>query len=62
MRGANTDTKKISREHAVVVSNSGLVTIVGGKWTTYRKMAEKVVDLALDRHRADQRTALVRAV
>ena len=33
-------TKKISREHVVVVSNSGLVTILGGKWTTYRKMAE----------------------
>ncbi len=40
VRGDDTDTKKISREHAVVVSNSGLVTIVGGKWTTYRKMAE----------------------
>ena len=33
-------TKKISREHVVVVSDSGLVTILGGKWTTYRKMAE----------------------
>jgi glycerol-3-phosphate dehydrogenase len=40
VRGDGADTKKISREHAVVVSNSGLVTIVGGKWTTYRKMAE----------------------
>ena len=40
VRGDDSDTKKISREHAVVVSNSGLVTIVGGKWTTYRKMAE----------------------
>src|SRR6266850_1297990 len=40
VRGEDADTKKISREHAVVVSNSGLVTIVGGKWTTYRKMAE----------------------
>jgi glycerol-3-phosphate dehydrogenase len=40
VRGDDADTKKISREHAVVVSNSGLVTIVGGKWTTYRKMAE----------------------
>jgi glycerol-3-phosphate dehydrogenase len=38
--GTNGETKNISREHAVVVSNSGLVTIVGGKWTTYRKMAE----------------------
>jgi glycerol-3-phosphate dehydrogenase len=34
------DSKKISREHVVFVSSSGLVTILGGKWTTYRKMAE----------------------
>ena len=37
-------TKSISREHSVLVSESGLVTIVGGKWTTYRKMAEDTVD------------------
>ena len=36
----SSDSKKISREHVVFVSNSGLVTILGGKWTTYRKMAE----------------------
>jgi len=40
------DTSEISREHAIRVSNSGLLTIAGGKWTTYRKMAEDVVDLA----------------
>ncbi|MGD2070015.1 MAG: glycerol-3-phosphate dehydrogenase/oxidase [Gemmatimonadota bacterium] len=40
------DTAEISREHAVRVSESGLLTIAGGKWTTYRKMAEDVVDLA----------------
>ena len=40
------DTKAISREHVVVVSRSGLVTIVGGKWTTYRKMAEDTIDHA----------------
>jgi glycerol-3-phosphate dehydrogenase len=37
---ANTQTKSVSREHMVFVSPSGLVTILGGKWTTYRKMAE----------------------
>ncbi len=40
------DTAEISREHAVRVSGSGLLTIAGGKWTTYRKMAEDTVDLA----------------
>lgn len=33
-------TKQISRNHEVIISDAGLVTIVGGKWTTYRKMAE----------------------
>ena len=41
------DTKKISREHIVMVSPSGLVTILGGKWTTYRKMAQDTVDDAV---------------
>lgn len=38
------DTKKINREHTVLVSPSGLVTVTGGKWTTYRAMAEDVLD------------------
>lgn len=37
------NTKKISREHTVVVSPSGLVTVTGGKWTTYRAMADDVL-------------------
>jgi glycerol-3-phosphate dehydrogenase len=41
-------TKSISREHSVIVSESGLVTIVGGKWTTYRKMAQDTVDDAAE--------------
>jgi glycerol-3-phosphate dehydrogenase len=39
-------TARLSREHRVLVSARGLVTIVGGKWTTYRKMAEDTVDQA----------------
>jgi glycerol-3-phosphate dehydrogenase len=42
--GANAgDTKDISREHVVVVDESGLVTVTGGKWTTYRAMADDVL-------------------
>ena len=37
------DTKALSREHAVLVERSGLVTVTGGKWTTYRAMAEDVL-------------------
>ncbi len=40
------DTAKLSRDHIINVSDSGLLTIAGGKWTTYRKMAEDVVDHA----------------
>ncbi|MEX2465338.1 MAG: glycerol-3-phosphate dehydrogenase/oxidase [Gemmatimonadota bacterium] len=40
------DTSEISREHALRVSASGMLTIAGGKWTTYRKMAEDAVDAA----------------
>src|SRR5690606_24696030 len=35
-------TQAISREHTVLVSPSGLVTVTGGKWTTYRSMADDV--------------------
>ena len=37
------DTKSISREHTVRIARSGLVTVAGGKWTTYRAMAEDVL-------------------
>ncbi len=43
-RGAG--TAKLSREHAVLAADSGLVTVAGGKWTTYRKMAEDTIDQA----------------
>ena len=39
-------TAAISRDHSLLISGSGLVTIAGGKWTTYRKMAEDTVDQA----------------
>jgi glycerol-3-phosphate dehydrogenase len=41
---AGEGTAALSREHTILVSESGLVTITGGKWTTYRKMAEDVVN------------------
>jgi glycerol-3-phosphate dehydrogenase len=39
-------TKEISRDHKLILSNSGLTTITGGKWTTYRKMAEETINLS----------------
>jgi glycerol-3-phosphate dehydrogenase len=41
----STKTKEISRSHKIIVSPSGLVSLIGGKWTTYRKMGEDTVDV-----------------
>ncbi|WP_201260518.1 glycerol-3-phosphate dehydrogenase/oxidase [Blattabacterium punctulatus] len=41
-------TKDISRSHKLMMSPSGLITIIGGKWTTYRKMAEETVNKAIE--------------
>lgn len=40
-------TKEISRGHKIIVSLSGLITMTGGKWTTYRKMGEDAIDQAI---------------
>ncbi|MGC1472094.1 MAG: glycerol-3-phosphate dehydrogenase/oxidase [Psychroserpens sp.] len=45
--GNKQNTKEISRGHKIMVSDSGLVSIVGGKWTTYRFMAEQLIDQAI---------------
>lgn len=54
-KGDSTKTKEVSRSHKVITSESGLVTITGGKWTTYRKMAEDTVDAALKLHNIEFR-------
>jgi glycerol-3-phosphate dehydrogenase len=45
-RGGSNNTASISRDHTLLIDPSGLVTITGGKWTTYRKMAEDTVNEA----------------
>jgi len=40
-------TAALSRDHLITVSDSELITITGGKWTTYRKMAEDVLEIAI---------------
>jgi glycerol-3-phosphate dehydrogenase len=49
------NTKAISREHTVIVGRSGLVTVTGGKWTTYRAMAEDVLDHCMARGLLERR-------
>lgn len=43
-----TATARLSREHALDIGTGGVLTVTGGKWTTYREMAEQVVNLAAD--------------
>jgi glycerol-3-phosphate dehydrogenase len=42
-------TKALSREHTVLFSRSGLVTVTGGKWTTYRAMAQDVMEKCIEK-------------
>jgi glycerol-3-phosphate dehydrogenase len=46
IKGSAKKTADISRDHAINVSETGLISIIGGKWTTYRKMAEDAVHAA----------------
>jgi len=54
--GEGASTAALSRDHTILVSDAGLVSVAGGKWTTYRKMAEDTIDhaqlVALLEHRA----------
>jgi glycerol-3-phosphate dehydrogenase len=51
-------TKEISRGHKILVSKGGLITLTGGKWTTYRKMAEDVVDTAASRAKLPEKESV----
>jgi glycerol-3-phosphate dehydrogenase len=55
-----TSTALLSRDHTIVVSPSGLVTITGGKWTTYRKMAQDAVDNAVFISKLDKRLCITK--
>lgn len=46
-----TNTQSLVRSHLILSSPSGLLTVAGGKWTTYRKMAEEAVDMAIDMYK-----------
>lgn len=46
--GDSSNTAALSRDHTLIVSDSGLITITGGKWTTYRHMAEDTINKAAE--------------
>jgi glycerol-3-phosphate dehydrogenase len=49
VKSSTRKTAELSRDHLITVSGSGLITIAGGKWTTYRRMAEDTVNTAIAR-------------
>ncbi len=53
-------TKEISRDHKLLVEKSGLITITGGKWTTYRKMSEETVDTAIQTSKLEDRKCVTK--
>jgi len=55
-------TSKISREHHIDISKHGLVTIAGGKWTTYRRMAEDTLNFVSKQGMLDLRPCITRTV
>jgi glycerol-3-phosphate dehydrogenase len=60
--GGVASTAALSREHTIEVGRSGLLTIAGGKWTTYRKMAEDCVDHAATLAKLDERPCVTRTL
>jgi glycerol-3-phosphate dehydrogenase len=53
-------TAALSREHTITISKSGLLTIAGGKWTTYRKMAEDCLEHAIVLARLEERPCITK--
>ena len=49
------NTAEISRDHTILISRSGLLTVTGGKWTTYRKMGEDTIDQAITLGQLEER-------
>ena len=58
VKGKTKKTAALSRDHLITIGDSGLITITGGKWTTYRKMAEDVVDIAIKQFGLPQRSCV----
>ena len=59
-KGSRAKTAALPRDHTIHVASSGLLTITGGKWTTYRRMAEDAVNLAAGLARLEKSRCLTR--
>jgi glycerol-3-phosphate dehydrogenase len=58
VKSSSKKTAGLARDHLILVADSGLITITGGKWTTYRRMAEDTVDKAIQRSGLPERACV----
>ncbi len=58
VKGSSKKTAELARDHVILVTGSGLITITGGKWTTYRRMAEDTVNKAIRRLEFPERNCI----
>jgi glycerol-3-phosphate dehydrogenase len=58
--GKTSSTKEVSRRHKITLSASGLLTVIGGKWTTYRCMAEEVLNKAISSGMLEKRKCVTK--
>lgn len=61
-QGDGKKTKEISRNHKIITSKSGLITITGGKWTTYRKMGQDTIDKACSLAQLTERPSITESL
>jgi len=62
VKGDSKKTAELARDHLIMVSDSGLITITGGKWTTYRHMAEDVINTAVKQAALDDKPCMTSAL
>ncbi|MCJ7446681.1 MAG: glycerol-3-phosphate dehydrogenase/oxidase [Bacteroidales bacterium] len=53
-------TREVSRRHKITLSSSGLLSIIGGKWTSYRRMAEETIDKGIKAGILDKRKCITK--
>ncbi|MFT3880258.1 MAG: glycerol-3-phosphate dehydrogenase/oxidase [Gemmatales bacterium] len=60
--GHGKNTAALSRDHTIHIDNSGLITVTGGKWTTYRNMAQDAVDHAITLAELDEKPCVTKTL
>ena len=58
VKSSSKKTAELARDHVILVADSGLITITGGKWTTYRRMAEDTVNKAIQQSGLPERACI----